>query len=604
MTVTIPQVRAATPDTLTASASELRQRATDLASRIDHHRSDVDGLGSSWQGPASDAAIAKLTPTLARMQQIHDALNRARLAMHTGGAALAQTRTTLLAAVDQLTAQGWAVAPDGTVSVRPGSVLDEYAKTSPANATKIEHLAATNSVRLKTQLAEFDTADRTLDHDLRSAVAGLDSAPQKFGPDDLPSYDTGAEIPVDKSAEEVNAWWRSLSPEKRRQLLAKWPEKLGNLNGIPIQDRSTANQVILMRDLNRPAQVAKSRGVTKAEVLAHPEKYGMAGPMMTRYRNALKVADAMKIDAEKATKANGDTPEILLMKYDPEAFDGEGAAAIAIGNPDTAANTTVMVSGLTTSVAAGTLSDETGVNVFNEANRADRQNSTAVVQWMGYNAPDVDVDLDTNAVGVAEPFMARHGAQLLAPDVNALAVTHEGQPAHTTVIGHSYGSTTVADAAAGYGMRVDDIILVGCPGTDLAQSAADFHLPPDGHLFVGAASTDPVTGLGREHMNIPGVGLGADPAMDGYGSTRFHAEVAGISASPFDEHTSYFDGGSESLFAIAEIVSGRGADLEDGGMTARHRVQTPGLPFPVPGAPPQVVLDPELLHRSDNEHHH
>jgi pimeloyl-ACP methyl ester carboxylesterase len=214
---------------------------------------------------------------------------------------------------------------------------------------------------------------------------------------------------------------------------------------------------------------------------------------------------------------------------------------------------------------------------------------------MGYDAPD---DL-----AVAEPNMARNGAQILAPDVNALAVTHDGSPSHTTVIGHSYGSTTVADAAAGYGMRADDVVLVGCPGTDLATSAADFHLPPDGHLFVGSASTDFVTNLGREHLNVPGVGLGTDPAMDGFGSTRFHAEVADWNINPINEHTSYFQKGSESLFSVAAIVSGHGDALEHDGMTADHRVQ-PGLPFPVPGLPSLPVIDPEIVRTSTNDHYH
>lgn len=606
MPVTIPQVKASRPEALTEAAGELGQKASGLATQIDTQRATIDGLRTRWRGTASDAAAAKAEPTLARMQQVHDALRRAQPVLSDGGGRLGQTRTGLLGAVSQLQSQGWQVSPDGSVSVRPGGPLDQFARMSPVAAMQVLQLAAANSVDLKMRLAEFDTTDRELDRNLRRAVAGLGGMPRSSGIGDLPQdvpYDTGAEIPEGKSAEEVDKWWQSLPQDKKDYYLQHWPDKLGNLNGIPVADRSTANKTILQQDLDRPAQVAAARGVTKEEVLAHPEKYGMAGQMMTRYNNALKVQEALDKDAKDARDAKNRRPEILLMKYDPEAFDGEGAAAIAIGNPDKAANTTVMVSGLTTSVAGGTLSDGSGVNVYNEANLADPNNSTAVVQWMGYNAPDIDLDLDTNAIGVSEPFMARAGAQLLAPDVNALAVTHEGNPAHTTVIGHSYGSTTVADAAAGYGMRADDIVLVGCPGTDLARSAADFHLPPDGHLYVGSASTDFVTGLGREHMNIPGVGLGNDPSMDGYGSTRFHAEVAKVGFNPLDEHTSYFVEGSESLYSIADIVSGHGDQLQQHGMTADHRVKTPSLPFPFPG-PPSVVVDPELVHPSNNEHHH
>lgn len=125
---------------------------------------------------------------------------------------------------------------------------------------------------------------------------------------------------------------------------------------------------------------------------------------------------------------------------------------------------------------------------------------------MGYDAPD-----ELPNLGVGSANMARDGGQLMAADVNALNVTHDGSPSHLTVLGHSYGSTTVSDAAAGFGMRADDVVLVGCPGTDMAKSAADFHLPPDGHLYVGAASTVAVTHFGKGQVPIPGMPLGWVP---------------------------------------------------------------------------------------------
>jgi hypothetical protein len=66
---------------------------------------------------------------------------------------------------------------------------------------------------------------------------------------------------------------------------------------------------------------------------------------------------------------------------------------------------------------------------------------------MGYDAPDAlwDPRVGTTA-------LAREGGQLLAADVNALNATRDGA-GHITVFGHSYGSTTVADAAAGFGMK-------------------------------------------------------------------------------------------------------------------------------------------------------
>ena len=195
--------------------------------------------------------------------------------------------------------------------------------------------------------------------------------------------------------------------------------------------------------------------------------------------------------------------------------------------------------------------------------------------------------------------MARTGGQALAADVNALAVTHAGPPAHVTVIGSSYGSTTVADAASTSGMHADNVVLVGCPGTDMAHSADDFHLPAGGHLFVGAASADAVT-WSPGHVSGPGLhgptvlGLGDDPAVDGYGSTRFKAEVPGFSVNPVRDHSHYFDDGSESLFSIADVVSGHGDALQRDGMTAHHRGE-----YGVGG-----WVDPEFLRTPTSGHRH
>jgi WXG100 family type VII secretion target len=602
MTVTIPQVEASKPEGLTQTATALGQTASSLSSQIDTQRATIDGLRDKWQGPASDAAIAKAQPTLLRMQQIHDALNRAQTVLQQGGTELADTRTNVLQTVSQLSGQGWQVGPDGTVSVRPGSPLDQYAKVSPTNAMKLQQLAATNSTNVKTLLAGFDTADRQLSQNLRTAVGGLDGAPLKVGPDgtplpEAPPYDDGSEIPVGKSPEEVKKWWDSVPPEHRRYLLDHWDEKLGNLNGIPVADRDYANRRVMDRDIARPAEVAKSRGVTVDEVLAHPDQYGMDGPMMTRYNNALKVRDGLN---DASSKAHG--APTFLQVYEPEAFKGDGRAAIAIGNPDLAKNTAVVVPGTGNSVGSGWLGSDDAANLYNESNRADRANPTAVVAWMGYDAPDALYDPRVGTTG-----LAHEGGQLLASDVNALNATHVGE-GHMTVLGHSYGSTTVSDAAAGYGMHADDVVLVGCPGTDLAHSAADFHLNPGGHLYVGAASSDPVTQLGAiPQIHVPGTdftaSLGDDPAMDNYGSTRFKAEVPGLT-TPWGDHSQYYTNGGESLFSMSDIVSGHGDALEHDGMTAPHRSSFADqagkfLPFPF-GLPD----DPEMFRPGTSGHTH
>lgn len=392
------------------------------------------------------------------------------------------------------------------------------------------------------------------------------------------------------SPETVNEWWNSLSPEQRAQLIAQHSPDLGNLNGIPVIARNEVNQAVLNDDLSRVTDLADLRGVSVNDVLADPGRYGLTATDISRYNNACRTQEGLAASA-KAEDELGRDPEVFLLKYQPDAFGGDGAAVIAMGNPDTAANTAVLVKGLGSGVKQGTLANPDGVRVYNEANRADWGRDTAVVTWVGYDAPDSAL-----APALYQPNMARTGGQALAADVNALAVTHQGAPTHMTVVGHSYGSTTVADAAAGYGMHANDVVLVGSPGTDLAHSADDFHLAPGGHLYVGDASQDQVSWFGHDNLKTPvgGIGLGQDPAMDGYGSTRFKAEVPDWSMSPFYGHSHYFDTGSESLFSIGDVVSGHGDALEHDGMTAPHRGEY-GLPD---------FIDPEAVRDATTGHRH
>jgi hypothetical protein len=596
--VTIPQVEAARPDSLTVLSSEVGQSAAELGDRIGRQQATLDALKARWRGSASEAAIAKAAPTMAQMLKMQDAMTRLQSALGDGGTRLTDSRTAIVQMTGQLRAQGWQIGPDGSVSVQAGSPLDRWADLGPVNAMKVRQLAAANSAALKAELARFDAADRHVAANVRDAVRGLDGAPAQFGiggsPEAPPTWDDGSQIPVGKSPEEVNRWWTSLSDDERKTLLHNWPDKLGNLDGIPVADRSTANTAVMQRDIDRLAEVAQARGVTVEEVQAHPERYGMAGPMMDRYRNAVKVKEALAADHLKTGAPT------FLQVYEPERFGGDGRAAIAIGDPDHAPNTAVVVPGTGNSVTNGWMAGDDATNLYNESKLADPGHPTAVVAWMGYDAPDALYD-----PRVGTTALAHEGGQLLASDVNALNATHQGQ-GHMTVLGHSYGSTTVADAAAGYGMHTDDVVLVGSPGTDMAHSAADFHLNEGGHLYVGAASSDPVTQLGHiPQVPVPftdfSVSLGDDPAMDGYGSTRFKAEVPGIT-TPWGDHSEYYTRGGESLFSMSDIVSGHGDALQHDGMTAPHRRNVPEILATLPGVP--ATVDPEVFRPGTTGHAH
>ena len=403
--------------------------------------------------------------------------------------------------------------------------------------------------------------------------------------------------PPGASAEQVHQWWESLSPADRERLIREHPAELGNLNGVPAAARDMINQAVLHDDLNRVLNTAVQHGVSKGQVLANPGLYGLSADDVTHYNNAIRVQEGLEHQTGK--NPNRQRPA-MLWKYEPLADRGQGRAAIAIGDPDFADDVSVIVPGTGSSVRDGWLSDghDDAINLWEQSNAAEPNGRHSVIMWMGYDAPDGFTDPD-----VAGPGNARDGGGYLAADVNGLWVTHSPDALpHVTVLGHSYGSTTVADAFALSGMHANDAVLLGCPGTDLARSAPDFHVD-GGHVYVGSASSDPVSWIGaapewlpdwlNESLGYPvgpDAGLGIDPAGDAFGSIRFDAEVVGSDGLDTHDHSHYYDRGSESLRSMTRIATGTSDLLASEGLLAegRHqpRVQLPPTEIDLPGLPP------------------
>jgi hypothetical protein len=290
-----------------------------------------------------------------------------------------------------------------------------------------------------------------------ATIQALDAAESPPKP-----QDTVPLPPPNASPDDVHRWWTSLTPEQRQRLIAEQPDQIGNINGVPVLARNDANLSVMNHDLDRVRDIASHYGVSVDDVMRDPTEYSLTPTDITRYQNADQTQQGLDHDS-----ANGRNP-VFLFAYEPLAFGGKGRAAIAIGNPDLAKNTTVIVPGTSSSVKGGWLHDnhDDALNLYVEANAADPNNPTAVMAWMGYDAPNSFTD-----PRIAFPELARTGGAALAADVDGLWTTHLGGDQHVTVIGHSYGSTTVADAFANSHMHANDAVLLGCPGTDLATNA-------------------------------------------------------------------------------------------------------------------------------------
>ncbi|MEV2218255.1 alpha/beta hydrolase [Nocardia vinacea] len=392
----------------------------------------------------------------------------------------------------------------------------------------------------------------------------------------------------------VYKWWTLLTPAERQALIAEHPDVIGNLNGIPVADRSAANMQVMNADIRNVEDIANGKDmcVPVAAIEKDPAKYELTADDITRYHNAKNVQAGLNAYAGRNKAGQfGPYPPTYLYAYQPAAFGGKGRAAIAIGNPDTAPNTAVLVPGASQSVRASDGSDKgyfavqssQAQNLYAESNKADPNNPTAVVAWMGYDDPPDG----GKAVLSGDPAAERAGGQLLARDVNGLNETHQGGPSHShmTVVGYSSGAIVTSDAAAASHMHTNDMVLLGPVSTDQAHHAADFHLD-GGHVYVGEASNDLNAHGGHAilnaHSHLNGQGGDADPTAPEYGATRIKAETPPSYSSPLyysgQAHLHYFTLGSESLYATTDITSGNADRL-----AADHMLATPDKKVPAPG---------------------
>ena len=149
-------------------------------------------------------------------------------------------------------------------------------------------------------------------------------------------------------------------------------------------------------------------------------------------------------------------------------INGNGKAVVSSGNPDTAANVATYVPGTGSELAKISGDMDRSDRMVNAAGRAGSP-STAVVTWIGYDAPPGITDAGSESY-------ADNGKGGLSSFQDGLRATHQGElPSHNTVLGHSYGTTVVGHAARDGGLNADDLVFVASPGVGV-NTANQLHL--------------------------------------------------------------------------------------------------------------------------------
>jgi len=259
--------------------------------------------------------------------------------------------------------------------------------------------------------------------------------------------------------------------------------------------------------------------------------------------SARYAADARAIGtAEQAAVRDGDRPlagALASLRTRHVLFfnpNGQGVAAMVIGNLATANRVAILVPGSDTTLATffsrGAASPGGGAEALAaEARRLDPGTHLAIIAWLGYPAPAM------LSPAVMTSGDAGQGARALRPLVTALA-RHGDQVA---LLCHSYGSVVCGLAAPH--LPVTDIAVFGSPGMDASSVAS---LDTSARVWAGRESGDSIKYV--PHIQLLGLGFGADPMSPGFGARIFATGDSG--------HSGYLDPGSVSLRNLAYIALG------------------------------------------------
>ncbi|MGW8954727.1 alpha/beta hydrolase [Streptomyces sp. NPDC055709] len=238
--------------------------------------------------------------------------------------------------------------------------------------------------------------------------------------------------------------------------------------------------------------------------------------------------------------------EGTLLAYDPDFGDGQGRAALAVGDMTTAEYVAILVPGMTSSLESLPELARRARGLRDQCLRTRPGARVATVAWIGYKAPGVEL-------GVLTEGPAEKGAELLRNDLETWRLYWQRSavrrsrnlPAQPllTVSGMSYGSLVAGHASIG-GAAPDNLVFLGSPGTGLRAQ----HLgTPSSNIFVAANNWDPVSV--SDWFSI-------DPAHEKYGDITRMKTDEGV-YNPYKAHTNYYDLGTESLANVSRVVVGK-----------------------------------------------
>ncbi|MCL2594332.1 MAG: alpha/beta hydrolase [Promicromonosporaceae bacterium] len=369
--------------------------------------------------------------------------------------------------------------------------------------------------------------------------------------------------------EQVRSLWDTLTPSQRQLLVTIEPMIIGNLDGIPIRYRASANNINIynhLQDLN--AQIAGLEGQlpldTRSRVPAilgglvsnpHQELRPRDVSVMSQLHELTSLRDTLQHLLNGPTyrfNANGDRVQVSgthVVAFDPSqsniiTYHGEFGPTGDI--PSHVRNIAIFVPGTGTSVSGfsgiNNAGEQTGANarafsLFDHANQLPGQGGETVMFGFGagifpqniFRARDEQYAIDMG------PTLANFGNSI-----------RRHEDARTTLLGHSYGGKIVgASQVIDNYLRVDNIFHIASagPGPGIS-SVAEYN--GDAQVYAIVDDADFVN-ANRQLFGVP------SPAHDP-AATRLDAGPHGL--NPISTHSSMFDTDCPGFLNMVAVITG------------------------------------------------
>ncbi|HET9517998.1 MAG TPA: alpha/beta hydrolase, partial [Actinoplanes sp.] len=342
---------------------------------------------------------------------------------------------------------------------------------------------------------------------------------------------------------------------QRRYVVGEYPELVGGLDGVPVTARDVANRTVLDRDHDALTTRRAELDAREAQILA-AMRQGRGSELYpgTPYAGRVLQAELDVIRAERGELdgklkgidriterlADADKPRAYLIGF---SSADDGRAIVSVGNPDAADNVLTYVPGTGADLSKIGGDIVRADRIAEDAVLADPGKQTASMVWLGYDAPDGIPNAGTDGY-------ADDGGRELGRFQSGLRATHDDQPSHNVVMGHSYGSTVIGHGITGARIDADAYVFVGSPGVGV-NSVNELGGVQPAQVWATRAEHDMI-------KRIPDWDIvhGNDPTRADFGARVFTSDPG----DPDDEgatHSKYWDRNNEARRNLAYIVTGQ-----------------------------------------------